>query len=129
MVILALLFYRRIARVPQPDNAGLPHTLSRHNLDSLRRAAALDGVIHLAFKYDLTLSGGFQNTADTDRYTAETFSAGPTAGPPYTGSIPHTSPAWRRTRSPTRARHPTSLWNGSLLILGYRLERPQKEII
>src|SRR5215468_7105294 len=44
------------------------------DLDSLRGAAAAsDGVIHLAFKHDITFSGGFQAAADADRRAVETF--------------------------------------------------------
>jgi nucleoside-diphosphate-sugar epimerase len=49
-----------------------PGTLD--DLDSLRdAAAALDGVIHLAFKHDIAFSGGFQAAADADRRAVEIF--------------------------------------------------------
>jgi nucleoside-diphosphate-sugar epimerase len=44
------------------------------DLDRLRQAAvAADGVIHLAFKHDLLLTGDFQRAADADRRAIETF--------------------------------------------------------
>jgi nucleoside-diphosphate-sugar epimerase len=49
-----------------------PGTLD--DLDRLRSAAAAsDGVIHLAFKHDIVVSGDFQGAADTDRRAVETF--------------------------------------------------------
>lgn len=46
---------------------------SLDDLDTLRRAAASDGVIHLAFKHDLAFSGGMQKAADADLAAIETF--------------------------------------------------------
>jgi nucleoside-diphosphate-sugar epimerase len=44
------------------------------DLDVLRDAAgASDGVVHLAFKHDITFSGGFQDAADADRRAVEAF--------------------------------------------------------
>jgi nucleoside-diphosphate-sugar epimerase len=44
------------------------------DLDSLRSAAAAsDGVIHLAFRHDLSFSGNFQGAAEVDRRAIETF--------------------------------------------------------
>jgi nucleoside-diphosphate-sugar epimerase len=50
------------------------HRGTLDDLNSLRDAAdASDGVIHLAFKHDLTFSGDFQGAADADRRAVETF--------------------------------------------------------
>src|SRR6478609_8792088 len=44
------------------------------DLDVLKDAAAeSDGVIHLAFRHDITFSGDFQGAADSDRRAVETF--------------------------------------------------------
>jgi nucleoside-diphosphate-sugar epimerase len=50
------------------------HRGTLDDLDSLRNAAvASDGVIHLAFKHDLSFSGDIQGAADADRRAIETF--------------------------------------------------------
>jgi nucleoside-diphosphate-sugar epimerase len=50
------------------------HRGTLDDLDSLRSAAAAsDGVIHLAFKHDLSFSGDMQGAADADRRAIETF--------------------------------------------------------
>src|SRR5713226_275640 len=50
------------------------HRGTLDDLDSLRAAAAaVDGVIHLAFKHDIAFSGDFQGAADADRRAVETF--------------------------------------------------------
>ncbi|WP_328912241.1 MULTISPECIES: SDR family oxidoreductase [unclassified Streptomyces] len=47
---------------------------SLDDLDALRSAAAgSDGVIHLAFKHDLSFSGDMKGAADADRRAIETF--------------------------------------------------------
>jgi nucleoside-diphosphate-sugar epimerase len=47
---------------------------SLDDLDGLRRAAvASDGVIHLAYRHDLSFSGDFQGAAEADRRAVETF--------------------------------------------------------
>jgi nucleoside-diphosphate-sugar epimerase len=50
------------------------HTGDLDDLDSLRKAAAAsEGVIHLAFRHDLSFSGDMQRAADADRRAIEVF--------------------------------------------------------
>src|SRR5487761_1803936 len=50
------------------------HRGTLDDLDGLREAAAASvGVIHLAFKHDIAVSGGFQEAAGADRRAVETF--------------------------------------------------------
>jgi nucleoside-diphosphate-sugar epimerase len=50
------------------------HRGSLDDLDSLRSAAAAsDGVIHLAYRHDLSFSGDFEGAAAADRRAVETF--------------------------------------------------------